>query len=198
MAYCLCGMGNGNATGDGEQRPAVPPVVRAGCLALAALGAFSMILGGPAIMNPGGIRCSLARTLIDDANHDSKKFNDVDMGGRQVDDLNCEEAQTLAETSRRNENSDDTISLPSKGLIRNRGLMSAVVAIGQGVSGFLTLTTLRRRNRTAALVFTALGVVVPLLGLVSVLVLGFVIYALVFSAPSRALWPSRSRPSRES
>lgn len=188
-------MGNGHAPGEGEQRPTVAPVVRAGCLALAGLGVVSLLLIGPTIVNPNALRCSLARSLIDDANDDGKDFNDVDTGGREADKLTCAEAVALAQTSRRNEDSDKTISLPSGGLIRNRGLMSAVVGVGQAVTGFLTLTTLRRRTRTAALVFTALGVVVPVLGLISVLVLGFVIYAIAFSAPSRELWPARAKPS---
>jgi len=191
-------MGNGHPPGEGQQRPTVASVVRAGCLSLSMLGVVTLLLAGSTIFNPGSVRCTLARTLIEDANDDGKDFNDVETGGREADALSCDEALTLAETSRRNENSDRTVSLPSEGLIRNRGLMSAVVAIGQGVTGFLTLTTLRRRHRTAALVFTALGVVVPVLGLISVLVLGFVIYALVFSGPSRELWPSTSRPAPES
>jgi hypothetical protein len=70
--------------------------------------------------------------------------------------------------------------------------MSAFVAIGQMLTGFFTIT-LQRRWRTAALVFAVLGVVVPVLGLVTVAVLGFVVYALGFSTPSREIWPAKPR-----
>jgi hypothetical protein len=199
VAYCLSDMEEQATPGDGGQRPAVAPVIRAGCLALSMLGAVSLFLATPAIVNPDGIQCSLARTFIEDANDDGRRFNDVDTGGREVDALSCDEALALADGIRTDEEDvDRTASVPSGSLIRNRGILSAIVAIGQGVTGFLTLTTLRRRARTAALVFVALGVVVPVLGLVSVAVLGFVIYAIAFSAPSRALWPSRVKPSGSS
>jgi hypothetical protein len=187
-------MGNGRSD-HGEERPAVAPVVRAGCVALSMLGVVSLLLALPSIVNPSGIRCSVARALIDDANDDDKAFNDVDIQRREVNKVSCDDAIPLAEGIRKEEDSDKTESLPSDSLIRNRGLMSGLVAVGQAATGFLTLTTLKRRTRTAALVFTALGVVVPVLGLVSVLVLGFVIYALAFSAPSREIWPGGLRPS---
>ncbi|MGH9034848.1 MAG: hypothetical protein ACRD0O_03725 [Acidimicrobiia bacterium] len=186
-------MDNGKALGDGERRPAVPPVIRAGCLALSMLGVVSLLLAMPSIVNPGSIRCSLARTYIDDANDDDKKFNDTDIGGREVDTVPCEEALPIAEAIPEEEDGDRTVSLPGTSLIRNRGLMSAIVAVGQAATGFLTLTTLKRRPRTAALVFTALGVLVPVLGLLSVVVLGFVIYAIAFSAVSREIWPGKPR-----
>jgi hypothetical protein len=170
-------------------------VVRGGCLALSILGVVSLLLAGPSILNPGSIRCTLARSLIDDANHDTEKFNDVALGGRQVEDLSCDEAVTLAQTIRKDADSDKTESLPSESLIRNRGVMSAAVAVGQAVTGYMTLATLQRRARTAALVFTALGVLVPVLGLVAVAVLGFVIYAIAFSPASRAIWPGKAGPS---
>jgi hypothetical protein len=163
------------------------------------LGVLSVLLAMPAIINPGGIQCSLARSVIEDANHDPKKFNDVDIGGPEVRDLSCSEALPLADGVRTDEkDAGKTASVPSTLLIRNRGVLSEVVAGGQAVTGFLTLTSLRRRTRSAALTFVALGVVVPVLGLLSVGVLGFVIYALAFSAPSRELWPRQARGSGSS
>lgn len=181
--------------GNGEPRPNVTPVVRAGCVALSMLGVVSLLLAMPSIVNPGSIRCTLARSYIEDANDDGKKFNDVDIAGREVDKVSCDEALPLAEAIRKDEDSDKTVSLPSESLIRNRGLMSALVAVGQAATGFLTLTTLKRRTRTAALVFTALGVLVPVLGLVSVVVLGFVLYAIAFTPASREIWPTKPRSS---
>jgi hypothetical protein len=178
--------------GDAGTKPTVPPVIRAGCVVLIGLGVMSLLLAFPALANPGGVRCSLARAVIEDANADEEGFNDVDTGGRQVKDLECEEAATLAQQVRRSENNDKTVTIPSAALIRNRAIMSAIVAIGQIVTGFFTMT-LQRRWRTAALVFTILGVVVPVLGLLSVAVLGFVVYAIGFSSAAREIWPTKPR-----
>ncbi|MGH9039703.1 MAG: hypothetical protein ACRDZ3_05685 [Acidimicrobiia bacterium] len=174
-------------------RPVVAPVLRAGCLALAVMGLASLFLAMPSILNPGGIRCSIARTVIDDANTDDEDFNDVETGEADVDDLACEQAITIAESIRRDEDSDRTRSIPGTGLIRNRGLMSLLVAIGQVVTGFMTLGTMARRYRTAALVFALLGVVVPVLGLLTVGILGFVVYAIGFSTAAKEVWPTKPR-----
>jgi hypothetical protein len=188
-------MGDEKAPGSRDGRPAVPSVIRGGCLALALTGVVSLFLTVPTIVNPGGIRCTIARSVIEDANDDGEDFNDVDTGGREVDDLGCDEAIALAEGIRRDEDSDRTVSIPGESLIRNRGFMSALVGIGQIVSGFMTLGTLQRRYRTAALIFSLLGVVVPVLGLVTVALLGFVVYAIGFSAAARELWPPKRRGS---
>ncbi|MGH2577929.1 MAG: hypothetical protein ACRDG9_09315, partial [Actinomycetota bacterium] len=132
--------------------------------------------------------------VIEEANDDGEDFNDVETGRREAQDLECDEALALAEGVRRSEKSDQTVNIPSEGLIRNRGFMSAIVAVGQIVTGFFTIT-LQRRWRTAALVFAALGVVVPVLGLLTVAVLGFVVYALGFSSASRETWPGKPRAS---
>ena len=174
----------------------VPPIIRAGCITLMLLGVVSLLLAFPAIVNPAGVRCSLSRAVIEEANDDGEDFNDVETGGREAEDLECDEAIPLAEEVRRDEKSDRTVSIPSSGLIRNRGAMSAIVALGQIVSGFFTIT-LQRKWRTAALIFTALGVVVPVLGLLTVAVLGFVVYALGFSSASRAIWPGKPKEPKD-
>ncbi len=189
------GMGGKKASDSGVPRPAIPAVIRAGCLTLAILGVISLFLAVPTILNPDGVRCSLARTLIQDANDDDESFNDVDTGRREADKVACDEAVLLAEQIRRKADSDKTMSVPGESLIRNRGLMSAAVAIGQIVGGFMTLGTLARKWRTVALVFAVLGVVVPVLGLITVAALGFVVYAIGFSTVARVLWPPRPRGS---
>jgi hypothetical protein len=187
-------MGNDEAPGEAGKRPAVAPVIRAGCITLVLIGVVSLLLAFPAIVNPGSVRCSLARSVVEEANDDGKDFNDVDTGGREAGNVECDEALVLAEGVRRNEKSDKTVNIPSAGLIRNRGFMSAIVAVGQMVTGFFTIS-LQRRWRTAALIFAVLGVVVPVLGLLSVAVLGFVVYALGFSSASREVWPGKPRGS---
>ena len=189
-------MDDDKAPGSPGGRPAVAPVIRGGCVVLAMIGVVSLFLTAPSIVNPGGIRCTIARALIERANTDDEAFNDVDTGGREVDDVSCDEAVALAEGIRRSADSDETRVIPGAGVIRNRGLMSALIGIGQIVTGFMTLGTMRRRWRTAALVFAVLGVVVPVLGLVTVLALGFVVYALGFGTPAREVWPPKPRGSR--
>lgn len=186
-------MGDDRTPDSRGERPVVAPVLRAGCLALAVMGLASLFLAMPSILNPGGIRCSIARTLIDDTNTDSEDFNDVETGEGNVDDLPCGEAVAIAETIRRDADSDATATIPGTGLIRNRGLMSLLVAIGQVVTGFMTLGTMQRRYRMAALVFAVLGVVVPVLGLLTVAILGFVVYAIGFSAAAKEVWPRKPR-----
>lgn len=188
-------MGDDQAPGNGSGRPAFPPVIRAGCLTLALLGVFSLFLAVPAILNPSSVSCSLARTLIEDANNDEEEFNNVDTGGPNAQDLSCTEAVALAEQIRRDADSDRTVSVPSEGLIRNRGLMSAIAAGGQIFGGFMTMGTRLRKWRNVALVFTVLGVVVPVLGLVSVAALGFVVYAIGFGSAAKAVWPPKPRGS---
>ena len=186
-------MDDDRAPGRRDGRPAVPSVIRGGCLALAMTGVASLFLTVPAILNPDGVRCTIARNFIEDANDDGEEFNDVDTGGREADDLSCDEAVSMADGIRRDKDSDRTASVPGASLIRNRGFMSALVGIGQIFTGFMTLGTLQRRYRTAALVFSLLGVVVPVLGLLTVAVLGFVVYAIGFSTTARELWPPKPR-----
>ena len=175
------------APGNVAASPA--PVIRAGCAALIVLGAMSLFMAVPALFDPAGVRCSVARTLIDNANNDDREFNDVDTGGMEVENLECPAAIQLAEGIRRDEDKDDTFSIPSESTIRIRGALTALVAAGQAVSGFVTVRTLSRQARMAALVLATLGLMFPVFGLVSLAVLVFVVYALAFSASSRETWP---------
>ncbi len=175
------------AQGDGS--PSSAPVIRAGCVALMVLGALSVFLATPGLLDPGGVRCSLARTLIRNANEDGEEFNDVDTGGKQPEELECAAAVQLVGGIRKEAKKDDTISVPSASTIRIRSALTVLVGAGQVAGGFLTLRTLGHRARLAALVFATLGMLFPALGVISLAVLLFVLYALALSGPSRVIWP---------
>lgn len=182
---------------DGQPAP-VPPIIRAGCYAVTALGLMSLLLALPSLFDAGGVRCTIARTVIEDANDDDEEFNNVDTGGTEPGDMDCDQAVALAEDIPLEEGEADTRSVPSESAIRTRGALSLVVSTGQAAGGLFTLRTLSRRARTAALAFAAAGIVVPVLGLITVAVLVFVVYALAFSQASKQIWPRPERRPRSS
>jgi hypothetical protein len=169
--------------------PQIPSIIRAGCTGLVALGVLTAILAFPSVVNPPRVQCTLAAAFIKDANKDSKKFNDVDLGGRDVDKLPCDEAVALANRIPKDEKGTKMVTIPSPSAIRFRGLLTVFVGLGQAISGLLTLKTLDRRARTAALGFAAMGVVFPIVGLFATVLSLFAVYTLALSPPSRELWP---------
>jgi hypothetical protein len=172
-----------------------PPVIRTGCIVLAALGALSFVFAGTSLLDPPAVRCSIAKALIESANEDKKDFNNVDIGDRQPDDLKCDEAIALATQIPKDREGKKRTSLPSESAIRTRASLAATVGLGQAVSGMLTLRTLDRRARTAALAFAAFGILFAALGILSAAALVFVVYALAFSTASRSIWPTgRAQP----
>ncbi len=181
---------------DPDASSRLGPLVRAGCVTLIVLGAASALLAGPSLLSPASVRCSFAREVVDDALTDKKDWNDVDTGGRDPDDLSCADAVALAEKIPEKKDSQDTLSVPDANAIRIRGFFAVLVGMGQAVTGILTVRTRRRPVRTAALVFASLGVVFPVLGILSVALLVFVAYAIGFSTASQQLWPRIGRSKR--
>lgn len=177
---------------------------RAGCLALIALGVLSLILAGRYVLDPESAQCTLARAAIEDANDDDEDFNDVTLpeGIDDVDDLDCAEAVELAGGIPAEEDEEADGEFVTESALRTQGLLVSGIGIGQAVFGFLTLRTQRKRMRTVALVFTALGILLPVLQLISVVLLAFVVFALVFSADAKAIFGQsslfRPRPPRQS
>ena len=182
-------MSDDDKPAPGDASPSSAPVIWAGCVALIVLGAMSVFLAVPGLFDPGGVRCSLARTLIRNANEDNKEFNDVDTGGKRVEDLECPAAIRLAGGIRKDAKKPDTIAVPGASTIRIRSALTVVVGVGQAASALLTLRTLGHRARLAALIFATFGMLFPALGPISLAVLLFVLYALAFSGPSREIWP---------
>lgn len=169
-------------------------MIRAACTLLMIFGMLSVFVALPSFTNPAATRCSLSRAWIERVNEDDKDFNDVEMDGREPDDLECEEANRIAGRIRIDEDSDDRLSVPAVAAIRTRSGLTTLVGLGQAITGLVTRRTLDRRARTVALVFTAFGVLFSIFGILSVPVLLFVVYALAFSQPSREVWGGGDKP----
>ena len=173
-----------------DELPASPaPIIRAGCVALIVVGAITVFLAVPPLFDPAGVRCSVARALLERANNDDKAFNDVDTAGKRVEELECPTAIRLAGGIPKDTKKHGTIAVPSASTIRLRSALTVVVGAGQAASALLTLRTLSHRARLAALIFATFGMLFPALGPISLAVLLFVLYALAFSGPSREIWP---------
>jgi hypothetical protein len=173
----------------GNVSASLTPIIWAGCVALIVVGAMTVFLAVPLLLDPAGVRCSVARKLIERANNDDKKFNDIDTAGKRASDLECPTAIQRAETIRTDEDKTDTVSVPSESTIRIRSAFILAVGAGQAASAFVTVRTLSRRARLATLVFATLGMLFAVVGLISLAALVFAVYALTLSAPSREIWP---------
>lgn len=174
-----------------------PSIIRSACFLLVLAGVFSVVLAGPAVLDPAKTRCQLARSWIEDANDDKKEWNNVDTGGVEPDDLQCLEAVRVAETIPLKEKEPEkTVSVPGDGQIRLQAGLAVVMALGSAMSGVLLYRTMNRRARNAAIALSAFGIVTQPLGFISLGVFLFVVYALGFSAPSRQIWPKAPRPGR--
>ena len=182
-------------TGTEELSPRNAPLVRAGCLALVVLGVVSALLSLPSLFSTGSVRCSIAEQMVDDANDDDEDWNDVDLGeADDVEDLSCGQAIAAAEGILVREDGDDFEEVPSEGAIRFRGVTALIVGFGQAAAGLATLRTGRREVRNVAVAFGALGLIFAVLGIVSLIVLTFAVYALAFSAAAQKIWPRRRPP----
>ena len=196
------------APGD-EARGGRPPsllrsIVGAGAVVLVAGGLLLFSLAIPLLVDSDGVRCELARSAVEDANEDDDDWNDVELDeGQEAGDLPCEDAVALAETIPAEEDSDDTLSVPSESDVRTQGIISVVIGLGQAATGGWVLATGRRVARNVALVFTVTAILVPVFGILSLVMVAFVGYALAFSATSKDLWGSLNllggsrRPPRE-
>lgn len=174
-----------------EPRGGVPfrSLVGAGAAVLVVNGILLFTLAAGPLLDPASTRCALARDRIEQAEESDEEFDDVDLGDDDVDDISCDEAIAAADTIRVDEDSDDTVSLPSDGGIRTEAVIAGVLGLGQVVGGALVLRAGRRWHRNLAAAFAAGGILFPIIGLASLLIVGFVVFALVFSNPARALWP---------
>jgi len=178
-----------------EHRP--PPVIRAACFLLIASGLASMVFSLPVVLDPSSAQCHLTRTWVDDANTDNKAWNNVDLAGRKPKDLPCAEAVRLADgIPVKEKDPSKTATVPTDSALRIQNLLAALLGVGQGVSGFFLLRGLGMRARTMSLGFSGAGIVLQVLGIISLGVFAFVVYALAFSPASREIWPRAPRPER--
>ena len=186
------GIGDVSAT---TGRP--PPVIRGACILLLISGLASVIFTVPVIFNPSAAQGHLARTWIDQANDDKKDWNNVDTAGRKPDDVPCEEAIVLADGIRTKEKDPSkTASIPGESALRIQNVAAALIGVGQGISGIFVLRTLSRQARNLALGFSGAAIILQVLGIISLGVFAFIVYAFSFSPAGRELWPKVPRPER--
>jgi hypothetical protein len=169
-----------------------PPLVRIASVVLLIVGFGSVLISLPSLANPASARCSLGRARIDAANTDSKTWNNVDTGGRKAKDVPCGDAIRLAGRVRLDEKGTRTASVPGEGAVRTQAALAVLLGLGQGVSAALLARTLQRPARNAAAVFAAFALALPVLGVISLAMAFFVVYALVISPAARMLWPRRT------
>jgi hypothetical protein len=171
-------------------------VIKAACLLLMVSGTASVAFSLPVVTDPASAKCHLSRSWIDDANKDTKAWNNVDIGGRKAKDLPCDEAVRLADGIRLKEKDPSkTATVPSDSALRIQNLLASLLGLGQGVSGFFLGRGLSRQARSMALGFSGAGIILQVLGIISLGVFAFVVYALVFSPASREIWPKQPRAS---
>jgi hypothetical protein len=171
---------------------------RTGCMVLVAVGVLELFVGATRVSNPEKARCDAAQFDIDRANDDDKDFNDVDLpeGVDKADDLDCDQAIELASNipDKADEPADGTF--PGASTFRTQGIFLAVLGLLHGFSGFFTLRTRKRSIRNVALATAALGILLPILQIVSLVAMVFVAWALAFSSDAKALFPTdKTRPS---
>ena len=173
----------------------LPPVIRAACLLLIVTGLASVAFSFPVVLDPAAARCHLARTWVDEANKDKKDWNNVDVGGRKPKDVPCDEAIRLADGIKTKEKDPaKTAAMPGESALRIQNVVAMLIGIGQGAAGFTLMRTLGRMPRNLALGFGGAGIIMQVLGIISLGVFAFVVYALAFSPASREIWPKGPPP----
>ena len=71
--------------------------------------------------------------------------------------------------------------------------MAVLMSAGQAVAGTLVMRRLSRQARNVAIAFSAVGIILRILGIISIGVFVIVVYALAFSPASRQIWPKQPR-----
>jgi hypothetical protein len=171
-------------------RPASGVMFRTGCMLLVAIGVLELFLGAQLVRDPDQARCTAARLQIDEANDDDETFNDVELpeGSEDADDVLCNDAIGLAADIPDDEDEPADGTFAEASTFRTQGIIVSVLGLAHGVTGFFTQRTRNRRWRTAALVFVAAGLFVPVLGIISMIVMAFVVFALLFSNDAKAIF----------
>jgi len=172
-----------------------PTIIRGACILLMITGFVSVMFSLPVMLNAGSARCRLSRTFIDQANNDKKDWNNVDTGGQKAKDVPCDDAVRLAKEIPRNEKGTRKIPIPSESALATQNTIAAVMGGGSAVAGFYLIRSLSRWSRNAAIGFSGAGLILQVLGILSLGTFVFVAYALAFSPASREIWP-REGPAR--
>jgi hypothetical protein len=159
-------------------------LVRIGLALLVLNGALTVFFGFVTATNPEAGICASAVAELEDAEEPALDPDEVDCD----DDAEREAAIAAAEEA----NGDD--DLPTEGTYRTSGIIGVVVGVVMIAGGFLTLRTGSRRLRTVALVGAGLGIIIPVLGYLSIGISAFVVYAIFFSADARATFGDPGGP----
>lgn len=167
-----------------DPTPPARPVgrlVRIGCIVLIAVGALGLFVGFSLVSDPDGARCAQARAILEDE-------EEVEDAG----DVPCDDA--LPRAADLGEADDDVAEVLSESAVRTQGWILGGIAALQIVGAVFTLRTHSKAARLAALIGTGLGIVFSPLGLLAILPLGFVVYAIFFSADARAVFGEPGGP----
>ena len=161
-------------------------LVRIGCIILGTFGLLGLYLGIRTATDPEQAQCNQARTILEEE-------DEVEDGS----DVECDEALPRAATlAAESEGSDDEVDeVSTKSAVQTFGGIIAGIGALQVIGAFLTARTHTKAARLVALAGAAFGIVFSPLGLLGVPILGFVAYAIFFSADARAVFgePARSR-----
>ena len=157
-------------------------IVRIGCILLGTFGLLGVYLGARTATDPEEAQCTQARTILEDE-------DEVEDGG----DVDCDEALSRAATLAAEDDDVDEVSTESA--IKTFGIVIAAIGLLQAGGALATARTQTKLARGFALVGAGLGIIFSPLGLLGIPILGFVVYAIFFSADARAVFgePSRSR-----
>ncbi len=177
--------------GEGTSKPLGrwSNVVGYACIGLVLVGIVLFSASVPRIIDPEAWICSMSRAAIDDANEDDDTWNDVDLGeAASADDLTCDDAVRLAGGIPTSEDGDDTLTVASPSTTRSFAMVGAALGLLQVVGGLGTAVTHSRAFRRVAISSAIVGLIAPVLGILSLLLIGFVIWAITFSPTAKQIW----------
>ena len=157
------------------------------------VGFVSVLFSLPVAMDPAKARCTLSRQWLDNANTDKKDWNNVDTAGVKPKELPCPDAIRLAAEVPRSEKGGKKIVVPSESALQIQNTVAVGLGAGQAAAGFFVIRTMSRRARVAAIALSVGGTVIQVLGILSLGVFVFVVYAFAFSQASRDVWPREVR-----
>ncbi len=160
-------------------------MVRIGITVLMLVGALTILLGVTTVVNPDAVVCATARNNISDELEEDEPAESVSgIDPDDVDDIPCDEAVPLAEGLE--------ASLIEESTARNLGIGAVVLGAIMVAGGAAALMLRTRRGRMYALVAAGLGLLASTaqlgLGFISLLLLGFVFFALLYSRDSKATY----------
>ncbi len=152
-------------------------------------GLVSVMFSLPVALDPAKAQCTLSRTWLDNANTDKKEWNNVDTGGTAAKELPCADAVRLAPQISLNEKGTKKVKVPGETALMIQNTLAVALGAGQAAAGFFVNRSLSSRSRIVAIVLSVAGTVLQVLGILSLGVFVFVVYAFAFSPASRQIWP---------